>query len=168
MRRTLPLILAAVITSSASSEAADPAFGKQQPGHETPPQERTNMTTVSLGENSKLTALPSERDRIRKFYRDVLGCPATRESDKSDIFRIGTGFYLGVVYDDSALSASDALKSIWLDLRTDHPEELKQKILEFGITGIAFWDKEHFYFQAPGGQVFRLVGTGEDMSKWQH
>jgi hypothetical protein len=120
-----------------------------------------------LGENSKFFAKPSERDRIRKFYRDVLGCAATKESESIDIFRIGTSFYLGVVYDNSALSASDNLKSIWLDLRTDRPEELEQKILNFGIKGIEFWDKEHFYFQAPGGQVFRLVGSSEDMSKWQ-
>jgi catechol 2,3-dioxygenase-like lactoylglutathione lyase family enzyme len=125
------------------------------------------MTSVSLGENSKFTANPSERDRIRKFYRDVLGCPATRESERIDIFRIGTSFYLGVVYDDSALSAADSLKSIWLDLRTDRPEEVKKKILDFGIQGIEFWDREHFYFQAPGGQVFRLVGANEEMSKWQ-
>lgn len=123
--------------------------------------------TVSLGDNSKLTALPSERDRIRKFYRDVLGCPATKESERIDIFRVGSGFYLGVVYDDSALGPSDGLKAIWLDLRTDRPEELRQKILDFGIKGIEFWDKEHFYFQAPGGQVFRLVGSSEDMSNWQ-
>jgi hypothetical protein len=25
----------------------------------------------------------------------------------------------------------------------------------------------HFYFQAPGGQVYRLISAGEDMSKWQ-
>jgi len=24
----------------------------------------------------------------------------------------------------------------------------------------------HLYFQAPGGQVFRLVGTNEDLSKY--
>jgi len=57
--------------------------------------------------------------------------------------------------------------SIWLDLRTDDSEGLKQKILGFGIPGIDFWDKEHLYFHAPGRQVFRLVGVSEDMSKWQ-
>jgi hypothetical protein len=125
------------------------------------------MTTVSLGENSKLTALPSERASIRKFYQDVLGCPQTRESDRADFFRIGSNFYLGVVYDDFALSVSDRMKSIWLELRTDSPEELKQKILKLGIQEIEYWDKEHFYFQAPGGQVFRLASTTENMSKWQ-
>jgi hypothetical protein len=138
------------------------------PGHERPTQRRDQvMTSLSLGESSKLTVLPLERDQIRKFYREVLGCPQTRESERADFFRIGTNFYLGVVYDDSALSMSDRMKSIWLELRTDRPDELKQEILKSGIKEIEYFDKEHFYFQAPGGQVFRLAGTTEDMSKWQ-
>ena len=44
---------------------------------------------------------------------------------------------------------------------------MKEKIVGFGIKKVEFWDKEHFYFEAPGGQVFRLVGTTEDMSKWE-
>ena len=125
------------------------------------------MTNVSLGENSKMTVLPSERDRIQRFYGDVLVCPLTKTSETADVFQMGADFYVGVVYDDTALSETVLLKSIWLDLRTDHPEELKQEILKFGVKEIDFRDKEHFYFQAPGGQVFRLVGHTEDMSKWQ-
>jgi hypothetical protein len=125
------------------------------------------MTSVSLGENSRLTVFPPERDQIRKFYPEVLGCPQTRESERAGFFRIGTTFYLGVVYDDSALSMSDRMKSIWLELRTDHPDELKQERLKFGIKEIEYFDKEHCYFQAPGGQVFRLASTTKDMSKWQ-
>lgn len=125
------------------------------------------MTNISLGEHSKLTANPAERDRVRKFYTQVLGCPATKNSEQIDIFRIGSDFSLGVVYDDSALSEADGLKSIWLELRTSEPEALKARILEFGIQEVPFWDKEHFYFQAPGGQVFRLAGKTEDMSRWE-
>jgi len=96
--------------------------------------------------------------------------PPSRVIPKSkgmDLIRLGTGFYIGAVYDDSALSDADRLNSIWLDLRTEDPDGLKQKILEFGCKQVGFWDKEHFYFQAPGGQVFRLVGKTEAMSKWQ-
>ncbi len=122
---------------------------------------------VSLGEHSKLTVNPSEQNNIRKFYQEILGCPATKKSKTIDVFKIGDKFYLGVVYDDSALSKEENMKSIWLELRTENPEELKNKILKFGIKEIDYWDKEHFYFQAPGGQVFRLADSGEDMSKWQ-
>jgi len=113
-----------------------------------------------------LTVRPDARAQIRAFYRDVLGCPQTKESDRIDIFKIGPSFFLGVVYDASALSDQDHMKSIWLDLRTTHPEELKQRVLKFGIREIEYFDKKHFYFQAPGGQVWRIVGADEDMSTW--
>ena len=117
------------------------------------------MAVTSLGENSKLTVLRSEQTQIRRFYQDVLGCPLTRETERADFFRIGNNFNIGVVYEDSALSMADRMKSIWLELRADHPEELKERILAFGIKEIAYFDKAHFYFQAPGGQVFRLAGA---------
>ncbi len=125
------------------------------------------VMSVSLGEDSKMTVRPSERDRLERFYRDILRCNVITKSKTLDIIQMGKTFFIGVVYDDSALSESDFLKSLWLDLRTDRPEELRRKILSFGIKEIQYWDKEHFYFQAPGGQVFRLVGKNEDMSKWQ-
>jgi hypothetical protein len=165
--RTIVLVLAAALATEFGSAQAAQTSQRHDASREGPSQEGSNMPSVWLGENSKLTVNPSERDRVRKFYKDVLGCPATRESEKIDIFHIGSGFFLAVVYDSSALSASDNLKAIWLDLRTNQPELLKRKILEFGLKQIDFWDKEHFYFQAPGGQVFRLVGSNEDMSKWQ-
>ena len=117
------------------------------------------MAVTSLGENSKLTVLKSEREQIRKFYQDVLGCLLTRETERADFFRVGNNFNLGVVYEDSALSMADRMKSIWLELNADHPEELKKQILAFGIKEIEYFDKAHFYFQAPGGQVFRLAGA---------
>lgn len=119
------------------------------------------MTGVSFGNHSKMTARVSERDRIRNFFGDVLGCRITNKPD-IDIIRLGTDFSFGVAYEDSALSESEALKSIWLELWTEFPEELKRKIVDFGVKQLEYWDKEHFYFQAPGGQVFRLAGPDGD------
>ena len=59
------------------------------------------------------------------------------------------------------------MNSIWLERRTVGPDGFKQEIFGFGCREIEFSDKEHFYFQAPGGQVFRLVGKNEDVAKWQ-
>lgn len=119
-----------------------------------------------MGEHSKLTASISERERIQKFYRDLLGCKIVVK-DGADLFWLGDNFHIVYRYEDSALSDEEMMKSIWLELRVGNPEELRRKILDFGIEGLDFWDKEHFYFQAPGGQVFRLVGWTEDMSKWK-
>jgi hypothetical protein len=125
------------------------------------------MTRVSLGEHSKITVRPAERERLQKFYGDVLGCNVITKSMTFDLIQLRSNFNIGVNYDESALNDSDARKAIWLELRADDPEELKENILKFGIQGIEFWDKQHFYFQAPGGQVFRIAGAAEDMSKLQ-
>jgi hypothetical protein len=66
-------------------------------------------------------------------------------------------FNLGVIYDERALSLPEQMKSIWLEfsnLRTADPDALKRGILDSGIAEIEYWDKTHFYFQAPGGQSF--------------
>ena len=76
--------------------------------------------------------------------------PTNKRNRKSGFIPIGNNFNLGVVYEDSALLMSDRMKSIWLELRADHPEELKQKILTFGIKEIKYFDKAQSYFQAPG------------------
>lgn len=125
------------------------------------------MTRLSLGEHSKIAVAPAERERLRTFYRDVLGCKVIAKSKASDLIHLGPSFYIGVNYDAAALSDSGGQKAIWLELRADDPEALREKILQFGIKGIEFWDKDHFYFQAPGGQVFRIAGASEDMSDWE-
>jgi catechol 2,3-dioxygenase-like lactoylglutathione lyase family enzyme len=112
-----------------------------------------------------MTALPSERDRIQQFYRDVLGCHVSHFS-KSDSIHLGSGFFISVFYRETAAPEPRLQKSIWLELRTNNPGKLKNKILEFGgITTLEPpGDREHFHFQAPGGQVFRIVADTENLS----
>ena len=125
------------------------------------------MTTVSLGANSKIAALLSERERIQQFYRDVLGCPVDIKPE-ADLIWLRPDFYLGFVYEDPPASESQLLMAIWLELRVERPEEMKEKILRFGVTTIDYpRDADHFYFQAPGGQVFRLVSTSEEMNLYR-
>ena len=121
---------------------------------------------VSLGANSKMVVLRSERTRIQTFYRDVLGCTVDVKPT-ADLVWLRSDFYLGIVYEDSALSKDDMLKSVWLELRTDEPDRLKDAVLEFGLTELEHEDNDHFYFQAPGGQVFRIVGTFENMELYR-
>jgi len=70
------------------------------------------------------------------------------------------------VYQSAALDESDFLKAIYLELKADNIEEMKQKILAFGVKKLDVPDP-HLYFQAPGGQVFRLVDINEDLSHYE-
>jgi catechol 2,3-dioxygenase-like lactoylglutathione lyase family enzyme len=126
------------------------------------------MARVILGKHSAIVLPRAEQDRIRRFYRDVLGCEIIRESDQKDDFRMGDDFYIGVLYENEgiALDESGFSRAIYLELKADNVEEMRQEIVAFGVKVLEMQDP-HLYFQAPGGQVFRLVGTNEDLSKYE-
>jgi hypothetical protein len=139
------------------------------------------MTKASIGNHSALRVQRSERDRIRGFYCEVLGCQITRELDDKDDVRIGDDFYISFLYGggdgrdvdkgvthaaEVPLSDDDFLKAIFLELKAEDVDEMRRKIVAFGVRVLEVPD-QHLYFQAPGGQVFRLVGVGEDLSKYE-
>jgi len=125
------------------------------------------MAHVSLGNHSKIVARHADQEQIRAFYRDVLGCVLTKESKHVDYIRFREGFFLAVLYQDSAVSTEEAEKAIWLELRSDDPAAMRKQILEFGVRELEVPGGEHLYFQSPGGQVFRLVRNGEDLSRFE-
>jgi catechol 2,3-dioxygenase-like lactoylglutathione lyase family enzyme len=126
------------------------------------------MAKVIFGNHSALRVPRAEKDRIREFYRDVLGCRITREGDQKDDFLMGDNFYIAFLYEDEgvALDESEFLKAIYLELKTDNVEKMRQKIVAFGVRVLEVPDP-HLYFQAPGGQVLRLVGINEDLSRYE-
>jgi catechol 2,3-dioxygenase-like lactoylglutathione lyase family enzyme len=139
------------------------------------------MAKVIFGNHSAVRVPRTERDGIRKFYCDVLGGKIMREFDDKDDIRLGDDFYIGFLYGsgdgqgadkgvnyapDDALSNDDFLKTIFLELKADDVEETRQKIVAFGVKVLNVPDP-HLYFQAPGGQVFRLVGINEDLSEYE-
>lgn len=81
---------------------------------------------------------------------------------------MGDNFYITFLYEDEgvALDESGFLKAIYLELKADNVEEMRQNIVAFGVKVLEVPDP-HLYFQAPGGQVLRLVGINEDLSKYQ-
>lgn len=138
-------------------------------------------TTVSFGNHAAVRARREDRDRIRAFYRDVLGCTLMREFDDKDDIRMGDGFYIAFLYESGrgvdvdkgvsyaaadALSDEDFLKAIFLELKSDDVDETRRRIVASGVRVLEVPDP-HLYFQAPGGQVFRLVGVDEDLSRYE-
>ena len=139
------------------------------------------MPKVIFGNHSAVRVRRTERERIRTFYRDVMGCKIMREFDDKDDIRLGDNFYIGFLYGsgdgreadkgvtyaaEDALSDDDFSMAIFLELATDHVEEMRRKIVAFGVKVLDVPDV-HLYFQAPGGQVFRLVGINEDLSRYE-
>jgi catechol 2,3-dioxygenase-like lactoylglutathione lyase family enzyme len=123
------------------------------------------MAKVILGNHTAVFAARSEQDRIRRFYCEVLGCKPRVKSDEVDRFQLDDVHFC-FVYQDTALDERNFLKAIYLELKTDNTEEMKQMILAFGVGKLDVPDP-HLYFQAPGGQVFKLVGINEDLSAYE-
>lgn len=125
------------------------------------------MFTASIGNHAKITARPSDRASIRTFYTDVLGCTHTKRSNEADFLRLGDSFFIAVLYDDNAPNPDESVKSIWLELKSQNPAALSQRIREFGVKELDTWDSDRLYFQAPGGQVFRVAGADDDLSRFE-
>src|SRR5450631_4686089 len=122
------------------------------------------MAQVIFGNHSAVRVRRAERERIRQFYRDVLGCKLMREFDDKDDFQMGDGFYIAFLYGggrgleadkgvthaaEEALNDDDFLKAIFLEVKADNAEEMRQKIVAFGVKVLDVPDP-HLYFQAPG------------------
>jgi catechol 2,3-dioxygenase-like lactoylglutathione lyase family enzyme len=126
------------------------------------------MASACIGNHSAVVVPRTEQARVREFYRDVLGCELVRQTDQKDDFRMGDNFYLAFLYeaDGVPLDASGFTKAIYLELKADAVEEMRRCIVAFGVTELDVPDP-HLYFQAPGGQIWRLVGVDEDLSKYE-
>lgn len=123
------------------------------------------MTDVSLGNHTAVFAAKSDQGRIREFYCGVLGCLVRVASDDVDRFQLADTHFC-FVYQDAALSEDDFLKSTYLELKSANVAQTREKILRFGVRQLDLPDS-HLYFQAPGGQVFRVVGLDEDLSIYE-
>jgi catechol 2,3-dioxygenase-like lactoylglutathione lyase family enzyme len=123
------------------------------------------MAKVVLGNHMAVFAARSEQDRIRRFYCDILGCRLNVKADEVDRFQLADDHII-FVYQSTALEESGFLKAMYLELKADDIEEMRRKILAFGVKKLDLPDP-HLYFQAPGGQVFRLVGVDEDLSVYE-
>jgi catechol 2,3-dioxygenase-like lactoylglutathione lyase family enzyme len=109
-----------------------------------------------------------DRDGICKFYCDVLGGKLMKSDPERDFIRLDDDFYVVFFYGDVA-DDGEFLRSgrcIWLEIKSDNVEEMTRKILACGARKLEV-PAPHLFFQAPGGQCFRLVGIDEDLSFYE-
>jgi hypothetical protein len=127
------------------------------------------MAKVIFGNHSSVIVPRQDRDNIRKFYCDVLGGKITKADPERDFIRLGDNFYIGLMYGDVPDESEflRSARSVWLEIKSDNVEEIRRKILESGLARKLEVPDPHLYFQAPGGQCLRLVGTDEDLSFYE-
>jgi hypothetical protein len=103
---------------------------------------------VQIGNHLKMNVAHSLRARTREFYAGLLQCKP-----------LASPRVLGLFFVDAAqaLSGADCLKATWLELKVADPIAWKARLTAFGVGEVEFSDPTRFFFQAPGGQVFRLA-----------
>jgi catechol 2,3-dioxygenase-like lactoylglutathione lyase family enzyme len=121
----------------------------------------TGPLNLAFGNHTKITAAPGDRAQIRAFYGDILGCEVKTPMPDMDAVCFPNNFFMGVLYRDTVLDEAQHLKAAWLELKTDDPAALKKKVVAFGVKEVDYFDKQHFYFRAPGGQIWRISATAE-------
>lgn len=127
------------------------------------------MATVIFGNHSSVIVPRQDRDRIRKFYCDVLDGKITKAQDERDFIRLGENFYIAFLYGDvpDASDFSRTARAVWLEIKSGNVDEMRRRILESGLVRKLEIPDPHLYFQAPGGQCWRLVGIDEDLSFYE-
>ncbi len=139
------------------------------------------MTAVSFGNHAAVRVSRGNREQLRSFYLDVLGGQLIRALPNKDDVKLGNDFYIAFLYSggdgrpvgqgvayaaDDALGQDEFLRAMFLELKADDVDSARRRIVESGVKILNVPDS-HLYFQAPGGQVFRLVGTHEDLSEYE-
>ncbi len=123
---------------------------------------------ITIGNHLKMTVPGALKARTREFYGGLLGLKSIPSpAENLDLYEFPGGFVLGLFFSDDRaelLSDQDYLKATWLELKVDDLAQWKERLQRFGVTEIKYDDPSRFaepyprfFFQAPGGQVFRLA-----------
>lgn len=119
---------------------------------------------IALNNRIHLFDRPNSKERLIHFVTTILDCPVSR-FDVPGIpaaiiaFRLPNGGSLSVEFTDDAMDEERVQLGAWLELVADDPEQLKQRVIDAGLPLVHHAGQEHFYFKAPGGQVFGIAGT---------
>jgi hypothetical protein len=130
---------------------------------------------ASIGRHHHLDVDEQFRAPTRAVYEGVLGGKLTSLRDNErvggavlspgtdvEVFTFDGGASVAFFYVPAgrALTAPQHLRAIWLEFEVDEVARTTDALARLGIEPFEYEDRAHPYFQAPGGQVFRLTQKG--------
>ncbi|MGW9684451.1 VOC family protein [Flagellimonas sp. 2504JD1-5] len=114
---------------------------------------------VNLG-NLKINHHIKDTMTVRSFYKDVLGMELHTPKSKvpRDYLTFSNGFRLNIIYQNqNAPTPEDFMKALWIRIHVKDFKALADKIRDSKAKVFKDYpEREEIYFQAPGGQVFRM------------
>jgi len=123
---------------------------------------------AALMNTAHIYARVSEKERLLRFFTEVLGL-SPREvtvayvtaNEPMYAVTFANGAALSVEFTNDALTDQAAERGAWLELSVTDRDVVVAKALAFGAKRIVHPATPFVYLQAPGGQVFRIVGRDD-------
>ncbi len=117
---------------------------------------------ITIGNNVKVTVPQSVRERARAVFSG-LDATLRTPSERFDQFAMTGGSNLGLEYvpDAEALTPSQMRIAPWIEIVVDDAAKARERLLALGVEQIDYRDKDHAYFVAPGGFIFRVRAATE-------
>lgn len=121
------------------------------------------MEKIDFGVGISMAVRPDKRELVESFLLNVLKCPQTLKSQEYSCFRFPNGQILGITPDITAPTEEEYERSVWFELVSNDFLSTKKRIQEFGVREVSGGHPQAFFFNIPGGAVFRLLS--EEMAQ---
>ncbi len=117
---------------------------------------------AQIGLNHRLSVAKTHQEKTRAVYEGVLKATVASVSSPIgalEVFTFANGSGIGVYYVEpaDALTPDQHMKAVWLEFEVEDERAAAAALERLGIHPFEYFDKKHKYFQAPGGQCFRLA-----------
>jgi len=117
---------------------------------------------LAFSNRAHIFASPKVKEKLIWCFSDVLGCGLPMSLKPPGLepmlaFRFPGGGSLSVEFTEDALAEQRARRGAWLEIWSNDPAVLQQKILDAGLPQVTHPATNTFYFVAPGGQVLGVV-----------
>ncbi len=116
------------------------------------------MSSTRFGRNLKWIVRPEHRTPIRRMFTEVFGASTKNPKPHIEVYTLAGGENVGVFVDDDALTPDQQKKGPWLEFLVADVDATVKALEASGVPQMPYdGDKDHAFFQAPGGPVFRLA-----------
>lgn len=121
----------------------------------------------AVSNRAHILVRPELKEKLVWCYSSVLnsGAPAKLVAPGKPepilAFRFPGGGSVSIEFTEEALDEEQRRRGAWLEIKTDNPVALKNRIIEAGLPQVHYWATKTFYFAAPGGQVFGIFEPAE-------
>ena len=119
---------------------------------------------ITVGNHYKIHVSRALRAQTDALYRGALEAkPRLGSSDDTVIYELAASTpmptIVGIFYraESEVLTSEEHLRATWLELKSSDVAATKARLVALGVREVETPDKARFFFQAPGGQVYRLA-----------